>query len=115
MFLVNTSMTSGVQLIALSLRSAPRSRVSGYVTPFQIQTRIILKRGLSESVNNIVDLDKFKKLKQYENTEDPTLVFIRDLLIPWAVDNGIDTSSRSFRTSAAAVMTILQGMYTNGV
>lgn len=111
MSLVKISLISGTLLIEHSLRFALRRRASEFAIPSLIQIRRILKRGSLGSVNNIVNLDKFKKQKQYESTEDPTLVFVRDTLIPWAQANNLDTSSRNFKMGAAAIMTILQGMY----
>jgi hypothetical protein len=46
---------------------------------------------------------------------DPILEFIRDHLLPWAYDNGIDTSSMQFKLNGATIMTCLQGMLLNDI
>lgn len=50
-----------------------------------------------------------------EEDVDPVLEFVRDCLIPWAIDNGVDTSSMKFKLNGATIMTCLQGMLLNDV
>lgn len=51
----------------------------------------------------------FAKRKPDEE-QDPVRSFVYDILIPWAEENGVDTSSQEFKFDAATIMTCLQGM-----
>lgn len=57
-------------------------------------------------MDNVVEL--FGKKPQEE--EDPVLSFVRDQLIPWAMENGLDIDSMKFKLNGATIMTCLQGM-----
>lgn len=60
-------------------------------------------------MDNVVE---FKK-KPEPKKEDPSIVFVRDHLVPWAVENKIDVSSSSFKHYGATIMSCIQGMLIN--
>lgn len=46
---------------------------------------------------------------------DPVIEFVSEHLIPWAIENGLDVSSKQFRLNGATIMTCLQGMLLNDI
>ena len=46
---------------------------------------------------------------------DPVIEFVSEHLIPWAIENGLDVSSKQFRLNGATIMTCLQGMFLNDI
>lgn len=91
-------------------KSKPLLRVRECVTLFPTQTERILKQGLLGYVlmDNVVEFVS-KANKEVAN-EDPVTLFVRDYLLPWAVEHGIDVSSMKFKLNGATIMTCIQGM-----
>lgn len=87
-------------------------RVRGFAKQFQTQTRITPKHALLGCVqmDNVFEFPNVKSLRETQKTGDPILEFIRDHLLPWALENGIDVSSMQFKLNGATIMTCLQGM-----
>lgn len=56
--------------------------------------------------NNIINFPT----RKVEEELDPVHEFINSKLMDWAIENGIDTSTRKFKYSAAGIMTCMQGM-----
>lgn len=104
-----TSLTCGIILIGRFLKLKPKKRAREFVIQYLTQTKPTQKRGSLESVSNIVNIEAFKANK-YQSA-DPSLDFIIEHLIPWANTRGLDTTNSSFKNSAAAILTILQGMH----
>ncbi len=57
-------------------------------------------------MDNVIAFEKRKP----EEELDPVYNFVFNILIPWAEENGVDTSSQEFKFDAATIMTCLQGM-----
>lgn len=67
-------------------------------------------------MDNVIELfGRNPKTAVVDDEVDPVLEFVRDYLIPWAIDNGVDTSSMKFKLNGATIMTCLQGMLLNDV
>lgn len=62
-------------------------------------------------MDNIIEFAmKAKPQKEAVPKEDPVVAFIRDHLLPWAIENGLDVESRKFKLNGATIMTCVQGM-----
>lgn len=57
--------------------------------------------------DNVVDMFSHRNTTA---KEDPSLVFIRDHLLPWALENNLDVESTKFKLNGATIMTCIQGM-----
>lgn len=60
-------------------------------------------------MNNVIT---FPNRNVVEKVDTQVLVnrFTNDVLVPWARNQGVDTSTEKFRLSAAGIMACLQGM-----
>jgi hypothetical protein len=61
-------------------------------------------------MDNVVELFGNNPKIAIEDEVDPVLSFVQELLIPWAIDNGLDINSMKFKLNGATIMTCLQGM-----
>lgn len=52
---------------------------------------------------------------EQQDSSDPAMEFIRDELLPWAVENNLDINSQKFKLNAATIMSCLQGMLLDGI
>lgn len=108
MFRQSTSSIFGVLPNAQYSKSKPLLLGNGCVSLSPTQTKPTLKQGLLGFVrmDNVVELFG----KKPEEERDPVLDFVQDMLIPWAIDNGLDINSMKFKLNGATIMTCLQGM-----
>ena len=60
-------------------------------------------------MDNIIEFTT-KSSREAPVKDDPVTSFIRDHLLPWAVENGLDIESRKFKLNGATIMTCIQGM-----
>lgn len=58
-------------------------------------------------MDNVIE---FPSSSREEEKGDPVVDFILNNLIPWAMEQGLDTQSARFRLNGATIMTCLQGM-----
>lgn len=61
-------------------------------------------------MDNVVELFGKNPTVAVVDEVDPVLDFVQELLIPWAIDNGLDIDSMKFKLNGATIMTCLQGM-----
>ncbi len=62
-------------------------------------------------MDNIIEFaNKGKQNSTKNDDSDPVHSFIKDHLLPWAMDNGIDVNSMKFKLNGATIMTCIQGM-----
>lgn len=102
----------GVLLTALYSKSKPLLPESGSVLQSQIPTNLTLKQGLLGSVkmDNVIELFGNNPTVAIKDELDPVLSFVQHQLIPWAIENELDTNSMKFKLNGATIMTCLQGM-----
>lgn len=61
-------------------------------------------------VSNIIEFAAKAASTSEESAEDPATAFVRDHLLPWALEAGIDIQSTKFKLNGATIMTCIQGM-----
>jgi hypothetical protein len=62
-------------------------------------------------MDNVIEFSsRTSPSKEPTAKEDPATAFVRDHLLPWATENGIDIQSMKFKLNGATIMTCIQGM-----
>lgn len=62
-------------------------------------------------MDNVIEFAaKAKPQKEVVSKEDPVTDFIRNHLLPWAIEHGLDVESKKFKLNGATIMTCVQGM-----
>jgi hypothetical protein len=110
--------TLGVLLTELYSKPKPLLTENGFVLQSLTPTKLTLKQGLLgfvKMVDNVVELFGKNPTVAVVDEADPVLDFVQELLIPWAIDNGLDIDSMKFKLNGATIMTCLQGMLLDGI
>lgn len=64
-------------------------------------------------MDNVISFPSKEEIAKKQG--DPVIEFVSEHLIPWAIENGLDVSSKQFRLNGATIMTCLQGMLLNDI